>query len=306
MEKILITPRSLSKNGHPALDDLRDAGYEVVFATPGKQPTEAELMEILPECVGYLAGVEPVSGAVLRKCEKLKVISRNGVGVDNVDLEAAEEKGIIVEKALGTNSRGVAELAITLMLSGIRSLPYSDKHIKACGWERRKGFEVEGKILGIIGCGQIGRYTAKMALGLDMKVIAYDLYPDANFKPSPAFSYADVEDIFAQADIISLHCPPGEKPLIDAAALDSMKDGVFIVNTARAGLIDEAAVVAALDSGKLFGMATDVFPKEPPEPSEMIAHEKVITTPHIGGFTNESVDRATQTAVNNILKVLND
>lgn len=305
MEKILITPRSLSKNGHPALDDLKQAGYEVVFATPGKQPSEAELLEILPTCTGYLAGVEPVSGEVLRKCSRLKVISRNGVGIDNVDLAAADEMGISIEKAAGTNSRGVAELAIGLILAGARSIAYSDRHLKSGGWERRKGFELEGKTLGIIGCGMIGKYTAKMALGLDMKVMAYDLYPDNNFKPSDDFKYLTVEEIFAEADIISLHCPPGEKPLIDAAALASMKDGVFVINTARAGLIDEQAVVDALDSGKLFCYATDVFVKEPPEPSELIAHEKVITTPHIGGFTTESVDRATQTAVDNILKVLN-
>jgi phosphoglycerate dehydrogenase-like enzyme len=305
MEKILITPRSLSKNGHPALEDLRSAGYEVVFGTPGKQPSEEELKEILPECCGYLAGVEPVSGEVLRGCSKLKVISRNGVGVDNVDLTAAQEMGISVERAAGTNSRGVAELALTLILSGIRSIPFSSKRLKAGGWERRKGFEVEGRTLGLIGCGQIGKYTAKMALGLDMKVKAYDLYPDESFKPSPHFSYASVEEIFAEADIVSLHCPPSVKPLIDTAALSSMKDGVLLVNTARAGLIDEDAVLEALESGKLFGFATDVFPKEPPEMSALIAHEKVITTPHIGGFTTESVDRATQTAVNNILKVLN-
>lgn len=305
MEKILVTPRSLSKNGHPALDDLRKAGFEVVFATPGKQPTEAELSAVLPECCGYLAGVEPVSGAVLRKCSKLKVISRNGVGIDNVDLDAASEMGISVVKAVGANSRGVAELAVTLMLSGIRSISYSDRHLKDGGWQRRKGFEVEGKTLGIIGCGQIGRYTAKMALGLDMKVKAYDLYPDAGFKPSSDFSYASVEEIFAESDIISLHCPPGDKPLIDAAALASMNDAVFLVNTARAGLIDQTAVIAALDSGKLFGFATDVFPSEPPEPSALISHERVISTPHIGGFTAESVDRATQGAVDNILKVLN-
>ena len=304
MEKILVTPRSLSKNGHSALDDFRNAGYEVVFASPGQQPSEAELAAVLPECVGYLAGVEPVSGEVLRKCAKLRVIGRNGVGIDNVDLAAAEQMGIKVEKAVGANSRGVAELAITLMLAGIRSVPYSDKHLKAGGWERRKGFEVEGRTLGIIGCGQIGKYTAQMALGLGMKVLAYDLYPDAGFNPGADFSYASMEDIFSSADIISLHCPPGDKPLVNAETIASMKDGVFIVNTARAGLVDEAAAVAALDSGKLFGMATDVFPAEPPEPSALIAHERVITTPHIGGFTSESVDRATQAAVDSILKVL--
>ncbi len=305
MEKILVTPRSLSGKGHPALEGLRKAGYEVVFAVPGKQPTEDELLAILPECVGYLAGVEPVSGKVLRECSKLKVISRNGIGIDNVDLPVAEELGIKVEKAAGANSRGVAELAITLMLSGLRSVPWSSDRLKAGGWDRRIGIEVEGRTLGIIGCGQIGKYTSKMALGLDMKVMAYDLYPDRGFNPSDDFGFSSIERIFAAADVISLHCPPGEKPLIDAAALSSMKDGVYLVNTARAGLIDEAAVLAALESGKLSGYATDVFETEPPKPSALIAHEKVITTPHIGGFTTESVDRATQAAVDNILKVLN-
>ena len=304
MEKILVTPRSLSKNGHPALDDLRNAGYEVVFATPGKQPSEEELEAILPECCGYLAGVEPVSGNVLRKCGSLKVISRNGVGVDNVDLAAAEEMGISVEKAVGANSRGVAELAITLMLSSLRSVPYSDSHLKAEGWERRKGIEVDGRTLGIIGCGQIGRYTAQMALGLGMKVLAYDLYPNKDFNPGDAFSYTTIEDIFANSDVVSLHCPPGDKPLINAETVSSMKDGVYIINTARAGLVDEAAVLDGLDSGKISALATDVFSKEPPEPSALIKHERVIATPHIGGFTNESVDRATQAAVDNILKVL--
>ena len=304
MNKILVTPRSLSKNGHPALDDLRKAGYEVVFATPGKQPTEAELLAILPECVGYLAGVEPVSAKVLRSSPHLKVIGRNGVGIDNVDLEAAEEMGIAVERAVGANSRGVAELAISLMLSGVRSVPYSSKHLQAGEWVRRKGFEIEGKTLGLIGCGQIGKCVAKMALGLDMKVMAYDLYPDTTFTPSADFCFSSINDIFKQADVISLHCPPADKPLIDAEAIVRMKDGVIIVNTARAALVDDTALLAALKSGKLHGYATDVFHTEPPKASELLAHESVIATPHIGGFTTESVTRATQAAVDNILKIL--
>ena len=304
MKKILVTPRSLSKNGHPSLDRLRKAGYEVIFPEPGKQPSKQELLDLLPGCAGYLAGVEPVDADVLVAARDLKVISRNGVGVDNVDLAAAERLGIRVEKAVGANSRGVAELAVTLMLSGLRSVPFSSGRMKAQGWERVNGLEVEGKTLGIVGCGQIGRYVAKMALGMDMKVLAYDLYPDAAFRPSPDFRYAPLEEIFREADVISFHCPPAEKPLVDAAALASMKPGVYLVNTARAGLTDEAALLAALESGRLRGYATDVFAQEPPEPSALIRHDRVIATPHIGGFTAESVDRATGQAVDNLLKVL--
>lgn len=304
MKKILVTPRSLSKNGHPALDDLRRAGYEVVFAAPGKQPTEEELLAVLPECAGYLAGVEPVSAKVLRSSPNLKVIGRNGVGIDNIDLAAAEEMGIAVERAVGANSRGVAELTVSLMLSGVRSVCSSAKYLQAGEWVRRKGFEIEGKTLGLIGCGQIGKYVAKMALGLDMRVLAYDLYPDAAFKPSADFCFTSIDDIFRKADVISFHCPPTDKPLIDTEAIARMKDGVFIINTARAALVDDDALFAALESGKLFGYATDVFDTEPPEASSLLSHEHVIATPHIGGFTSESVTRATQAAVDNILKML--
>lgn len=191
------------------------------------------------------------------------------------------------------------------MLNGLRSVSWSSQRLKAGGWDRRKGVEVENRMLGLIGCGQIGRYVAKMACGLDMKVLAFDLYPDESFNPGGDFRFTTVNDIFKQADVISLHCPPGDKPLIDSDALSAMKDGAYIINTARAGLIDESAVLAALESGRLAGYATDVFTSEPPEPSALLSHESVTATPHIGGFTTESVDRATKAAVDNILRVLN-
>lgn len=303
--KIAVTPRSLSRHGHPALADLTEAGYEVIYPTPGRQPTSDDLRAFLPACVGYLAGVEPIPGDVLALCPNLKVISRNGVGVDNVDLAAAQRLGIVVEKAAGANSRGVAELAIALMLAGLRAVPWSDRQIKDGGWARREGIEVRGRTLGVIGCGQIGKYVVELALGLGMAARAYDLYPDETFQPAGNFAYVTLPELLAVADVISLHAPPSPQPIIDASALAQMKRGAYLINTARAALVDEQAVLQALEDDRLRGFATDVFDREPPEATALLRHERVIATPHAGGLTAESIERATRAAVANLLRVLN-
>ncbi len=303
--KILVTPRSLSKKGHPFLGELEKAGYEVLTPFPGKQPSQEELMNALPGCIGYLAGVEKVSPDVLRRCAGLKVISRNGVGIDNVDRKAAEEMGISLQVARGANSRGVAELAVALMLSLLRFIPQTSISIKNGGWEREKGMEAEGKTLGILGTGQIGQYVAKMAAGLDMNILGYDIYPDKTLSERiPSFHYAELEEVLSKSDIITLHCPAGEKPLIDEDVIGKMKKGCYLVNTARAQLVDQNALLKALENSRVSGYAVDAFESEPPELTPLLMHPKVILTSHIGGFTTESVDRATESAVRNILDVL--
>ena len=304
-EKILVTPRSLSKNGHPFLQRLKDAGYLVITPFPGKQPTAEELLEFLPDCIGYLAGVEKVPSEVLKKCNKLKVISRNGVGIDNVDRKTAESMNIKLKIAQGANSRGVAELAITLMLTMIRSIPSTNNSIKTSGWNRNKGFEVDGKTLGIIGTGQIGMITAKLAAGIDMKILAYDLYPNKNLeKLIPGFQYVSIEEVLKNSDIVSLHCPAGEKPLINSKIITQMKKNSFLINTARASLVDQNSLLEALNSGYISGYAVDAFETEPPILSDLLKHKKVILSSHIGGFTKESVDRATEIAIQNLLEEL--
>ncbi len=306
MGKILVTPRSATATPHPSLERFKAAGHEVVFATPGKQPTEEELLQVLPGCVGYLAGVEKISARVLEAAVALKVISRNGVGIDNIDLAAAEKQGIAVCKALGANSRGVAELTMAHILSLVRWVPFSDQAIKAGGWERRKGGELCCKTLGLLGCGNIGKLVAKAAFGFNMKVLAYDVMPDSSFKPEGEFSFASLDEVLRQSDVISLHCPalPDGKPLLDTAALACMKKGVFIVNTARAELIDDEALAAALESGQVAGAALDVFKVEPPTEDPLVKRDRIVATPHIGGYTKESVDRAMQQAIDNVLSEL--
>ena len=263
MQKILITPRSLTKNGHPALDKLRQRGYELIFSTPGRQPPEDEIIGLLPGCVGYLAGVERISSRVLESAIELKVISRNGTGIDNIDQESAERLNIRICRTEGANARGVAELTIGLMFSLVRSIHYQDKKMKEGVWERKKGIELEDRVLGLIGCGQIGQHVALLALGLGMRVLAYRRNPDPSFSPSEEFQYVSLDELLPQSDIISLHrpAPLSGKPFISAEVIKKMKKGVYLINTARASLIDEKAVFEALGNGHIAGLAIDVYAK---------------------------------------------
>jgi phosphoglycerate dehydrogenase-like enzyme len=300
--KILVTPRSLTTGGHPALARLTAAGYEVVLGPAGKMPTAEDLMRLLPGCVGWLAGVERIGDDVLAAATDLRVITRNGTGVDAIDLDAARRRGIDVRRAEGANARGVAELAIGLILAIARSIPFSDAAIMAGGWERRKGIELEGKTLGIVGCGKIGRIVAGIARGLGMHVVGHDPFA----KDSANLPLLAIDDLLAASDVITLHCPPPADgtPLLDARRLALTKPGVLIVNTARHELIDIPALVAAIDRGHVAGAALDVFDAEPPIGRAHLASDRVIATPHIGGFTDESVDRAVDVAVDNLLEAL--
>jgi len=305
--RILVTPRSVTRGGHPSLDTLRAAGWDVVFCRSGVQPDEDELLALLPGCTGYLAGVELVTARALEAATDLRVISRNGTGVDAIDLAAAARLGITVLRAEGANARGVAELVLGQLLALARGLPASDAALKAGGWSRpTAGMEIEGRTLGLIGCGRVGQLVARLALGLGMTVRAYDPFPPPTFAPGPGFRLAPLDEVLATSDFLSLHCPPAPdgRPLIEASSLARMKEGAFLLNTARHDLIEPGAVLAALDSGRLAGLAIDVFDTEPPTDRRLAVHHRVLATPHLGGFTRESIDRAMTMAVHNLLVAL--
>lgn len=306
--RILVTPRSVTRDGHPALARFVAAGFEVELAAPGRQPTEAELLDRLPGCVGYLAGVEPVGAALLRQAgaSGLRVIGRNGTGTDNLDLAEAAALGIRVVRAEGANARGVAELAWGLVLALARAIPPSDAALKAARWDRRRGIELEGRTLGIVGCGTIGRLVAGFGAAFGMRVVAFDPFPDDTFAASAGVQFLPLETVVESADVLTLHCPPSpDGPVITSERLGAMPAGALLVNTARADLVDGGAVLEALESGRLGGFATDVFPREPPAADDPLpAHPRVVATPHVGGFTGESIDRAVSVAVDRMLAAL--
>ena len=300
--RILVSPRSLTKGSHPALARLTDGGYTIVRTPEGRHPSPDELQKLLPGCVGYIAGVEPVSGDLLRSAsDKLRVISRNGTGVDNIDLAATKDLGIQVLNAAGANARSVAELTWGLLLSLARSIPAADAIIKQGKWQRFPGIELQNRRLGVIGCGNVGKIVAGYGAAFGMKVRAYDPFPDTQ----SGIDFTSLENLLASSDIITLHCPPSNKPIIGATELATIPAGTLLINTARADLIDDSAVLAALDSGQLDGYATDVFPTEPPSPGDPLAnHPKVIASPHTGAFTKEAIDRAAVVAVQQLLDAL--
>lgn len=304
--RILVTPRSLTAEPHPEVERLKDIGYDIVYSPAGAMPTEDDLLSLVPGCVGWLAGVEPVTSRIIEAARELKVISRNGVGIDNLPVDILSKKGVKIMTADGANSLGVAELTIGLIFSALRSIPHADAGIKAGQWPRLRGLEIRGRTVGIIGCGAIGREVARIIVALGARVLAYDpVRPNLDL-PGDCFSYAEVDEIVSTADILSLHCPLPKDgtALLGRERLFAAKPGQILINTARARLIDEDALIEALDCGQIGYYATDVFEPEPPESLRLAGHARVVATSHIGGFTAESVDRATRIAADNLLSAL--
>ena len=305
MSVVLVTPRSLSSGGDPSLRALEDAGYQLRFGPAGRTPSVEDLLALLPGCVGWIAGVEPVPSSVLAAATDLKVISRNGVGIDNLPLAICNRLGIVVRKADGANAEAVAELTIGLMLSALRQIAFSDSALKRGEWVRRPGLELSGSTVGVVGLGAVGRKVVRMAAAFGARVLGYDPMgaPD---DLAPDFVLTDLDDLVANASVVTLHCPPlGDgRPVLDGAAIDRLKAGASVINTARASLVDEDAMLAALRSGRLACYATDVFDREPPGLTPLVACDRVIATPHIGGYTLQSVAQAAQLAVSNLLESL--
>lgn len=302
--RILVTPRSLTAPGLesvPELTALTDAGYELVSGPAGRTPDERELAELLSGgVVGYLAGVESIPASALRGAADLRVISRNGVGTDAIDLDAAAEAGVSVEVARAANAQGVAELAVLHMLAALRDFDASTAAVREGRWDRTRGGELDGRTVGIVGLGAIGRTVARIASAFGAEVLASDPFVEE----SPVARIVPSDELFATSDLVTLHSPPGDRPLVDTRVLSTMRDGAILVNTARSSLVDDDAVLAALQSGRLAAYAVDAFDTEPPELTALLRHPRCRPTPHLGGFTDESVHRATAYAVENLLKVL--
>ncbi len=305
-QRILVTPRSLTVEPHPEVERMRESGFEIIYSTAGAIPSEEELLALVPGCVGWLAGVEPVTPRIIEAAGSLKVISRNGVGIDNLPIDVLNQRGVKVMIAEGANAMGVAELTIGLIFSALRSIPHSDAGIKAGGWPRLRGAEIHGRTIGIIGCGAIGREVARMVIALGAKVVAFDPARPNLDLPAQTFEYAEIDNIVTQSDILTLHCPlPRDgSTLIDRKRLFAARPGLVLINTARALLVDEQALIEALGEGQVGAYATDVFETEPPTSLNLASHKRVIATSHIGGFTTESVERATRIAADNLLAAL--
>jgi len=261
---------------------------------------EISAEELLKSISAYDAlivrGRTKVNAAVFAAGPKLKIVGRAGVGVDNIDLEAARRCNVRVVNAPLSTSLAVAELTLGLMLSVARMLPRADNSLKNGQWIKKslEGAELNGKTLGIVGIGNIGSAVARRAAAFGMQVIAHDTLKGADEAAAFGAHWVSLDDLYSQADYISLHVPLTEQTrgMINAAALKSMKPGVRLVCAARGGVIDETALLEALNSGQVAAAGLDVFAKEPPGLTDLVAHPNVVATPHIGAQTEEAQARA--------------
>ncbi|NOX44770.1 MAG: 3-phosphoglycerate dehydrogenase [Caldiserica bacterium] len=274
-----------------AVERIREAGLEVVEKV-GMSPEElaAELKK------GYeiiiVRSATKVRRPAIEAAVGLRLIVRAGVGLDNIDVDAAVERGIEVRNTPKASSISVAELTLAHMLALARSLPQATRSMREGRWEKKafKGIELHGKTLGVIGIGRIGREVAKRALCFGMRVIAYDKFLTES--PLPEVPLVSMDELLRESDFITLHIPPDPSgPVIGEEEIAKMKDGAYIVNCARGGVVDEGALLAALDSGKLAGAGLDVFSEEPPKDERLLKHPKVTLTPHIGAQTVEAQAR---------------
>ncbi|MBB4265598.1 phosphoglycerate dehydrogenase [Roseospira visakhapatnamensis] len=286
MPKVLVS----DKLSPTAVEIFRERGITADVKT-GLTPEE--LIAIIGEYDGLaIRSATKVTKAVLAAASNLKVIGRAGIGVDNVDVPAATQSGVVVMNTPYGNAITTAEHAIAMMFAQARQIPQANASTHAGKWEKSKfmGVELSGKVLGIIGCGNIGSIVAERAIGLRMRVIAYDPFLSPERATDLGVEKVDLDDLIQRADIITLHTPLTDKTrgILNADAIARMKKGVRIVNCARGGLVDEAALKAALESGHVAGAALDVFAEEPARDNPLFGMDTVVCTPHLGASTSEA------------------
>lgn len=300
--KIAITTSSFAKFSQEPLDLLRQRGVECIFNETGRALTEDEAITLLQGCVGVAAGTEPLTRRVMDALPELKVISRCGTGMDSVDLDAAREKGITVCNTPDGPTQAVAEITLGMMLDLLRHISRMDREVRAGVWKKRMGSLLQGKQVGIVGFGRIGRAVAALCKAFGAQVAFAD--PMAEDATTPRKS---LPELLAWADIITLHCPKSKdgSAVLDATHLRMMKQGARLVNAARGGLVDEAVLLELLQSGHLAGAAIDTFMKEP-YTGPLTSVDSALLTPHVGSYAVEARIGQEVDTIKNLLNALDN
>ena len=295
------------KIGQPGIDLLRDAGLEVEL---GVDWDGRELERRIGEFDGILIrSATKLDAGLLERATRLRAVGRAGVGVDNVDVDAATKRGVVVANAPESNVITAAEHTVAMLLALARNLPQAHASLKGGAWERSKltGVELYEKTLGVIGFGRIGQLVAQRALGFGMHVVAFDLYVgEERFRELGVERAGSSDEVYARADFITIHLPQTDetRDWLDAEAFSKMRDGVRVINVARGSLLVDEALRDALDSGKVAGAALDVFREEPITDHPLFGYPNVIVTPHLGASTAEATDRAGYQAAGQVLAAL--
>lgn len=305
MKTILITTSTFGYYDTRAINQLKDAGCKIIRNPFKRKLTEDEVRKLVAKNnpVGIIAGVEPLTKSVMDAAHDLKVISRCGIGMDAVDLKAAEERGIVVQNTPDAPTISVAELTLGMILGLLRKIKIADRSIKEGKWLRPMGNLLHKKTVGIIGCGRIGTYLGTLLTAFECHLLGYDIN-DVN---NTNFNIVSIKQLLNESDIVSLHLPytAENHHFIDMAEIREMKNSAILVNAARGGLVNEQVLYDSLVKGDLAGAALDCFENEPYN-GELIELDNVLLTSHIGSYAIEGRNNMEQQAVDNLLDVLQE
>jgi len=308
MRKVLITTASFARSDDTPLRLLESKGLVCAHLKSEAPLTKPQMMREVTGVIGMIIGTDPCDADVMAAAPRLRVVSRFGVGADNVDQAYCAAHGIGFYRTIGVNADAVADSAFAMLMAAFRKMIAVDANVRAGRWYEPETFEINRKCLGLVGFGHIGAKMARRAMGFDMKVIAYDPIRNEALADSVRARYVDsVEDLLRQADVVSLHLPalPETYHLMDARRIALMKPGAVLINTSRGGIVDEEALADALESGRLLGAGLDVFEQEPVSPaSRLLSLQSVILSPHCAADTYETTQKVSAAAAENLLKGL--
>jgi len=306
--KVVITPRGFANCGEENVAFFQDAGISLSYNQTGKTYTKEEFYRLTEDADGVVVGTETVDRAYIDSHPALKAVVKFGVGLDNIDVDHCREKGIFVGKTAGSNARSVAETAISFILADSKNLYESLLSVKSGGWTKLTGYEVEGKTVGIVGFGAIGKKVAQMAFGLGMHVLAYDPYGvDETFAKKYDVTEVEIDALLARSDFVSLHLPLTEqtKDMIGLAQMKTMKPQAVLINTARGGIVNENDLCEALSQKIIRGAYFDVLTSEPPQKDErLLTLPNFYLTPHIASRSAEAERNTASMATQIIIDAL--
>ncbi|MBO4369367.1 MAG: phosphoglycerate dehydrogenase [Desulfovibrio sp.] len=304
--RILITPRSFGKNNPELFDRLTEKGLTLLRNDTGGILSEEAMIERIKDCSGVILGVDPMNANVLAHAPNLKAIAKYGVGTDNIDLTECARRNIAVSKTIGANSNAVADYAFTLMLCVARKALLIDSHCRKKDWGKITSIDIYGKTLGIVGLGNVGKCVAKRAQGFSMSILAYDVYKDEAWAEEHGVRFTDLDTLCKESDVITLHAAltPENHHMINATRLSAMKKNAILVNTARGDLIDEEALLQALQNGTIYGAGLDVFSAEPPVDPSWYELTNLVMGSHCSSSTLGATATMGSMAVDNLLRDL--
>lgn len=316
---VLVTARAFSVSGQKAREALEGAGCRVILAPRYGPLLEEELIPLLADCEAVIASSDSYTARVFAACPRLKIVARCGVGIDSVDLGAAAAAGVVVTNTPGAMTDAVADYTFGLIFAVARRIPEGDALMRTGGWGEYPGTLVCGKTLGLVGFGQIGQGVARRAVGFGMRILAFDpafplsessampvpTPPDRH--PTPAVEFTTLDALLAQSDFVSVHAPatPETRGMLNAARFAQMKPTAYLINTARGALVDEAALLEALETGRIGGAAIDVYTQEPLPPNHPLRRApRCVLTPHNAFNAVESVEAMSLLSAESILTLL--